>query len=92
MGEIAKGAADVKAARETKLALALGRLGLIAILHGVLEAANAFAEALAEFGQFLGTKHQQRDAENHEQVHRLKQTIKHKSSVFQTRTGQQGCS
>src|SRR5581483_9110895 len=63
------------------LALALGWLRLIAVAHGFLEAANAFAQPFAQLRQFLGTKHQQRDSQNHEQVHRLKQTFKHNSSV-----------
>src|ERR1035441_6755356 len=43
--------------------------------HGIAEVADAVAEALAEFRQFLGPEHEQGNSENHEQVGRLKESF-----------------
>jgi len=45
------------------------------VFHSVLESAEAFADPLAEFRQFLGTENKQSDKEDDQQVHRLKQAF-----------------
>src|SRR5882672_1039187 len=66
-----------------RLALDVGirRLGrfIRLVLHAVLQSANPLADALAKFGQLLWTKHQQSDEEDHQQMHGLEKTFKHKN-------------
>src|SRR5258708_5779084 len=62
------------------------RLGVV-VFHAILQCANALAQTLAQFGQFLGAEHQQCNRENHQQVHGLKQTFKHKTSEPDMPTG-----
>ena len=59
----------------------------IVVLHAILQGTNAFAQTLAQFGQFLGAEHQQCDGEDYQQVHGLKQTFKHKASEPDMPTG-----
>src|ERR1700757_579222 len=50
------------------------------VLHAFLQRANALAEALSKFRQLLGTKDKKSNEKDDQQVHRLKQTFKHKTS------------
>jgi hypothetical protein len=54
--------------------------GLV-LFHRGLEAADAFSDSLAEFGKLLRSEHKQSNSEDNQQVHRLKQSFKHKSSL-----------
>src|SRR5712691_7549566 len=49
-----------------------------AFLHTVFQSANALADTFAQFRQLLGAEHQERDKEDHQQMHRLKQAFEHK--------------
>src|SRR6202521_3121134 len=62
------------------------RLGVV-ILHTIFQRANALAQTLAQLGQFFGAEHQQCYREDHQQVHGLKQTFKHKASEPDMPTG-----
>src|ERR1700722_10120180 len=53
--------------------------------HGRFEAANAFSEALAEFGKLFGTEDEQCDSEYYEHVQGLKQSFEHDDSFFEVR-------
>jgi hypothetical protein len=55
--------------REGRLRFFLGR-------HGGFEATDAFAQSFAEFRKLFGAEYKQGDSENHEHVHRLKQSFK----------------
>src|SRR5207253_2983844 len=57
------------------------RVGLKFCCQLRLEAADAFSESLAEFGKLLRSEHKQSNSEDNQQVHRLKQSFKHKSSL-----------
>src|SRR5262249_22959126 len=50
-------------------------------LHGRLEAADALADSFAQFRQLLGSEHEQGNSKNNQQMHRLKQSFKHKRSL-----------
>src|SRR5579859_5573748 len=76
------GDSDVTAASGLILGLGL-RLGFslgIVVLHAIFQRADALAQTLSQLRQFLGAKHQQGNKEDHQQVHGLKQTFKHKAS------------
>src|SRR5208337_2899167 len=72
--------------RADRLALDFGGFGFCAgnlrlvwriILHTFLQRTNALADPLAEFRELLGPEDEQSNKEDHQQVHRLKQTFKH---------------
>jgi hypothetical protein len=50
--------------------------------QGSLEASYTFAQALTQFGDLLGAEHQNRNAQDDQQVHRLKQTFEHVAPHF----------
>jgi hypothetical protein len=53
--------------------LLLGNIrGISCAFDRIFESTNTFAQALAEFGQFLGSKQQHANYQDHDQVHRLK--------------------
>jgi ABC-type multidrug transport system ATPase subunit len=58
----------------------LGKLDARWLSHGFPESANALADSLARFRELLRAKYEQSNSENNQQMHRLKQTIKHRSS------------
>src|SRR5579864_4142530 len=65
------------------LSLLLGVAGgLLALLHRIAKAADAFSQTLAEFGQLLGPEYDQSDRQNDQQVHRLKKSFKHTKLLF----------
>ena len=56
----------------------VGWLGFRGLFHGITEIADAVAQTLAEFRQFLGSEHEQCNSHNHEQMGRLKKSFEHK--------------
>src|ERR1700675_2847925 len=62
------------------------RLGIV-VLHTIFQGTNALAQTLAQLGQFLGAEYEQCNGEDHQQVHGLKQTFKHKASAPEMPTG-----
>src|SRR4029077_17615172 len=56
---------------------------LFVSFHGCLEATDALSDSLAEFGKFFGAEHEQGNAENHQQMHGLKQSFKHTASLIE---------
>src|ERR1700722_8865392 len=64
-----------------------GRL-LFLSCHSCLEAANALPDSFAKFWKLFWPEHQQRNSENHQQMHRLKQPFQHTASLNRVRTSQ----
>jgi len=48
------------------------------VLHAFFQGADALAKPFAKLGKFLGAKHQQGNKKDHQKVHWLKKTFKHK--------------
>src|SRR6185437_5309370 len=55
--------------------------------ESILKSADPFAEALAEFGYFLGPEHQHADGEDDQQMHWLEQAFKHRSPSVSHNSG-----
>jgi len=53
--------------------------------HRGLESADAFAQAFAQFREFLRPKYQKGYAGYHQQVHRLKEAFEHEYSLVSRR-------
>src|ERR1700686_890829 len=49
--------------------------------HGCLEAADTLSDSFTKVGELFGPEHEQRNSENHQQMHRLKQSFKHTGSL-----------
>jgi hypothetical protein len=54
-----------------------GFVGFDGFFHGGFEAADAVAEAFAEFGEFLGSEDEQGDPEDEEQMRGLEKSFEH---------------
>src|SRR5438270_1310183 len=53
---------------------------LVVSFHGCLKAADALSNSFTEVGELFGSEHEQGNSENNQQMHRLKQSFKHKCS------------
>jgi len=58
---------------------------LFAGLHGCLEAADALSDSFAKFRKLFWSEHKQRNPENNQQMHGLKQSFKHTASLDRVR-------
>jgi hypothetical protein len=56
--------------------------------HGCLEAADPLSDSFTKLGELFGPEHEQRNSENHQQMHRLKQSFKHTGSLDCVRESQ----